>query len=124
MEFKKQLDKHLNAIVSRDFESFIDTVSKDNITLIMPNGKLIIKYNDFADLHKEWFSDDDWSMSYEIINTIEKPDICSALLAVDYKDVDEKNEPVGLCYYLNLIFERNGDSWLLIHDQNTIFTRG
>lgn len=123
MKFKQLLEKHLKSLVTKDFKSFIETVSKDNITLIMPNGTLITKYKDFSNLHEEWFSDEEWSMSYEIINTIEKSDICSALLSVDYKDVNEKNEPITLLYFLNLIFEKKGDSWFLIHDQNTIFKK-
>ncbi len=122
MEFKQLLELHLKSLVLKDYKGFIDTVSKDNITLVMPNGNLITTYKDFAKLHKEWFSDNDWSISYEIINTMEKSDICTAFLSVLYKDVNEKNEPVILTYFLNLIFEKKDNNWFLIHDQNTIFT--
>ena len=123
MEFKQLLENHLEALVSKDFNSFIETVSSENITLIMPNGNLITKHQVFSDLHKAWFSDNDWSISYEIIHIMEKSDICTALLSVDYKDVNENNEPVTLLYYLNLIFEKKDDSWFLIYDQNTIYTK-
>lgn len=77
----------------------------------MPNETLITTYQDFAKLHEEWFSDNDWSISYELINIIETSDICTAFLSVDYKDVNEKNEPITLFYFLILIFEKKGDSW-------------
>ena len=43
MDFKKLLDTHLNAINKKDITTFLETVCKDNITLIMPNGKLITR---------------------------------------------------------------------------------
>lgn len=123
MSFKQVLEKHLMALSSKNLTDFLKTVSKTNIILILPNGKLITTYQEFVELHDAWFSDDDWSIEYEVINTVEKPDLCTALLEVNYKDVDENDEIVYLNYFLNLIFERMDDSWFLIHDQNTIFTK-
>ena len=123
MVFKQVLEKHLTALSSKNLSDFIETISKTNITLIMPNGKLITTYKEFVELHDAWFSDDDWSIEYEIINTVEKTDLCTALLKVNYKDVDEKDEIVYLNYFLYLMFEYIDETWYLIHDQNTIFTK-
>lgn len=122
MEFKQVLNKHLTAMVSKNLSDFVETVSKDNITLIMPNGKLITSFKEFFELHDAWFSDEDWSIEYEIMNIVEKTELSTALLKINYKDIDEKDEIVYLNYYLNLMFEYIDDSWLLVHDQNTIFT--
>jgi len=120
--FKQVLNKHLKAMVSKNLSDFIETVSKDNITLIMPNGKLITSFKEFFALHDAWFSDEDWSIEYEIMNIVEKAELSTVLLKINYKDVDEKDETVYLNYYLNLMFEYIDNSWLLVHDQNTIFT--
>lgn len=120
MDFKKLLDKHLNAMIKKDLSTFLETVSKENIILIMPNGKLISDYQGFRDLHSAWFADDDWSMDYKTIKIDGKDFISSVLLEINYHDVDDNNEPTHLNYFLYLVFEKIGENWYLIHDQNTI----
>jgi len=123
MNFNNTLTKHLEAMSNKQFETFMSTVCADRITLIMPNGTLISKYEDFYELHKQWFSDSDWSIDYTILNTIESSGLSSALLSIDYKDLDENGKPVSMTYYLNLMFEEIQNEWLLIHDQNTIYKK-
>jgi len=120
MDFKKLLDTHLNAINKKDITTFLETVCKDNITLIMPNGKLITNYLEFSELHKAWFADEDWSMDYKTVKIDEREFLSSVLLEINYHDVDENNEPTLLNYFLYLLFEKINTSWYLIHDQNTI----
>ena len=47
MNFNKTLTKHLDAMSNKQFDAFISTVCSEKITLIMPNGTLISKYEDF-----------------------------------------------------------------------------
>ena len=118
--FRKLLDKHLEAITNKNVDVFLDTVSKENITLIMPNGNLINDYEGFSNLHKAWFEDEDWSIDYKLVEVKENEKLSSALLNIDYHDVDENNDPTHLNYYLYLLFENVDGKWLLVHDQNTI----
>jgi len=111
----------MKAMINIDFDTFMGTVCSDKITLIMPNGSLITEYDKFSKLHEEWFKDTDWSIEYKIINTIESDAMSTALLAIEYKDVDEKGNPILMTYYLNLIFKKINEKWLLIHDQNTTY---
>ncbi|MCM1989564.1 hypothetical protein [Oceanirhabdus seepicola] len=79
MNFKETLDLHLQSISNKNFDLFISTVCLDKITLIMPNGSLINNYDNFITLHKNWFSDPDWSLNYTLINTVESSEMSSAL---------------------------------------------
>lgn len=121
MNFKDTLQIHLDALQKKDLASFSATISSDSITLIMPNGTLINNRKDFIELHEEWFSDEDWRLNYEVINIEETSEIAYALLSVVYDDCDREGNPVSMNYYLNLIFKKYKEDWLLVFDQNTIF---
>ena len=119
--FHLALQVHLTAIQNRDLDAFLNTIVSDGqLTLILPNGKLLHDYKDIVSLHQEWFSDPDWEMHTELLSTHESIDMASALLWVDYKDIDREGNPIQLHYYLSLLFARQDDKWLVIHDQNTI----
>ncbi|MEZ4614869.1 MAG: hypothetical protein R2867_05030 [Caldilineaceae bacterium] len=65
-------------------------------------------------------ADPEWQMTTELITKHEGSDMASALLLVNYEDVDEDGSPVQFQYFLNLLFAKRNDKWLLVHDQNTI----
>lgn len=121
MDFKEVLETHLRAIKDKDLETFITTISKDDVTLIMPNGTLINGIKEFIEFHKDWFSDKDWTLNYEIIKIEEGEEISIALLKVDYKDIDLKGNEYSLNYYLTLAFKKSEGKWGLFYDQNTLF---
>jgi len=121
MTFQQSLQRHITAVQERDLETFLDTIANDgSLTLIMPNGSLWQDYDDITELHQEWFSDSDWRMTTELITSQESAEMASALLLVNYEDVDEEDEPVQFQYYLHLLFAKRGDKWLVVHDQNTM----
>ncbi len=117
--FKDALQLHLDSIQKKDLDSFSSTISEDTITLIMMNGTIIDDRNKFMEFHKDWFSDEDWKLNYEIIRMDETDKMAYALLAVHYEDIDIEGKPVFMKYYLNLIFKKYKENWLLVFDQNT-----
>lgn len=121
MRFIDALKLHLNFIQNRDLASFSSTISEDSITLIMMNGVIIDNRDKFIEFHREWFNDRDWNLSYNIIKVDETENMAYALLDVNYEDIDMEGRPVYMKYYLNLIFKKYGDNWLLEFDQNTSF---
>ena len=121
MTFQQSLERHLTAVQNRDIDTFLKTIANDGrLTLIMPNGSLWQDYADIAELHREWFADPDWQMTTELLTTHESPEMAAALLLVNYTDVDMEGAPVEFEYYLHLLFAKEGDQWLVIHDQNTM----
>ena len=121
MSFQKALERHLQAIQEHDVETFLETVAQDgSLTVILPNGNLLDNYDEIAELHQEWFADPEWQMTTELVNMRESKEMATALLLVTYEDVDEEGEPIQFQYFLNLIFAKQGEEWLVIHDQNTL----
>ena len=43
----------------------------------------------------------------------------TVLLHVNYDEKDRGGKPYHLEHYLYLVFKKQGNEWLLIHDQNT-----
>ena len=121
MSFQQTLERHLQAVQDHDIDSFLDTIAADgSLTMILPNGNLLDSYDEIVDLHQEWFADKEWQMSTELVTKHESSEMASALLLVNYEDVDEDGSPVQFQYFLNLIFARRNGKWLVVHDQNTI----
>ena len=121
MTFQQALQRHLTAVQEHDLETFLDTIASDgSLAMILPNGNYLDEYQAIVELHQEWFADSEWRMSVELVNQRETPAMASALCLVTYEDVDEEGEPVQFEYFLNLIFAKQGNKWLLVHDQNTI----
>lgn len=123
MDFKSTLALHLDAMKGKDLDKFISTVNLEDVVVIMPNGNLIKEKDKFVDLHTNWFADNDWDLDYEILNTVESSELAYALAAIDYKDCDAEGNTINMHYYLNLIFSKQDEKWLLTHDQNTIYKK-
>lgn len=121
LTFQQALQRHLTAVQERDLDTFLDTIASDgSLALILPNGNYLDEYQEIVELHQEWFADPEWRMTVELVNQRETPAMAAALCLVTYEDVDEAGEPVQFQYFLNLIFAKQGNRWLLVHDQNTI----
>ncbi|TCP54458.1 ketosteroid isomerase-like protein [Tumebacillus sp. BK434] len=119
MDFHQALQHHLNTMTEKDLAAFLATVHPENISLILPNGKLIDSRAEFETFHQNWFSDPDWSMHTELIKTSVTAESGVALLKVLYNDLDPQGQPYEKRYYLSLVFEKVNGNWLLVHDQNT-----
>lgn len=121
MTFQQALQRHLTAVQERDLATFRETIASDgSLALILPNGSYLDEYQEIIEMHQEWFADPEWRMSVELVNQRETPVMASALCLVTYDDVDEAGAAVQFQYFLNLIFAKQGNQWLLVHDQNTI----
>lgn len=121
MDLNNTLKLHLESMMNKNYDDFMTTISNDNISLIMPNGNLLTDIDGFKELHKEWFKDNDWSIDYRVIKVDETNDMGYAVVDIKYKDIDENSKPFEMSYYLNLVFKKVEDKWLLVHDQNTIY---
>ncbi|WP_433359795.1 YybH family protein [Actinoplanes sp. CA-142083] len=118
MDFTEALDGHLATIEARDLKAYLATV-RDDVSLIMPNGRLLQGREAIADFHREWFDDPDWSWRLSPSHTAIAGDTAVAVFTVDYDDRDQHGEPYSTRYVLSLTFTRDAGPWLLLHDQNT-----
>jgi ketosteroid isomerase-like protein len=120
MDFEATLNKHLNAIQERNLGTLMRTLPENgDLILILPNGRMMRTVTEYINFHREWFDDQDWAVSTELVAKKEGADLSFATLNVEYKDVDADGKPIMMLLLLNLIFEKREGQWVLVHDQNT-----
>lgn len=119
MDFRQTLDKHLRAIQTRDLPALIETLPAEALTVVMSDGRLVRNVEEFVALHRDWFASTTWSLGIEQVSMVESDRVGMALLRLDYRDRPAGGEPVHETSYLVLVFKRQGDRWVMVHDQNT-----
>ncbi len=113
MNFRETLGRHLLAIETRDLDTLAATIA-DNLILIMADGKLKRTKGDFMEAHRGWFAMQGWTLTAKPVEIYEGASLGVAVLHLDYREGGKSSES-----YLTLVFERQGDSWLMVQDQNT-----
>jgi uncharacterized protein (TIGR02246 family) len=118
MEFAEAVDRHLATVGGRDLDGYLATVH-DDVSLIMPDGRLVEGRAAVAAVHRDWFDDPDWSWDLTPVRTVQAQDTGVAVVGVEYHDVDQAGQSYTIRYLLSLTFARLDGAWLLLHDQNT-----
>jgi uncharacterized protein (TIGR02246 family) len=119
---RSTLDAHLTAINARDLDGLLATVTGgEQLTLILPNGKVLATREAFRQLHVDWFAQTDWRMQFEIESVREFGSVGIAL--VKYRSQSRQVDGGYVTKreaWLNLTFARERDEWRLVFDQNTV----
>ena len=118
-DFNVALDRHLAAIQSRDLSEMEATITLEpDMVLIFPDGSRLETRQQFLDFHKQWFADQTWVMTPEILRKWEGTDYSYALLRYSF-DPDGDGPLAPSQSYLSLGFRLEEGEWRLVHDQNT-----
>jgi|GEM_PF-1026689 len=117
--FSESLKLHLDAVVERNLETYMESISAESISMILPNGKLMANHEAIENFHAEWFEESGWEFKYKIIQQIEAEKMGYALLDVDYYNLDEQNIKDYRPFFLALVFQLKDGAWKLTHDQCT-----
>jgi ketosteroid isomerase-like protein len=115
MTFRETLQAHLRAIQARDLQALAATVAPDRLVLIMADGKLVRSSAEFLEAHRGWFAVKDWSLATTEVAAFESAQLGVAVLELDYREPPATRSRS----YLTLVFERHGERWLMVQDQNT-----
>jgi uncharacterized protein (TIGR02246 family) len=116
------LDTHLAAINARDLDALLSTVTTgEQLTLILPNGKVLRTREEYRKLHVDWFGESDWRMQFDVDSLHEFGDVGVAL--VKYRSQTKQadgNYETKREAWLSLTFARENGRWRLVYDQNTV----
>ena len=115
MTFRETLDRHLRAIRERDLAALADTVAAGELVLIMADGRLARSTREFLEAHRGWFAMKDWTLQAREVKVFESPQLAVAVLELDYREPPATRSRS----YLTLVFEKQGERWLMVQDQNT-----
>ncbi len=119
MDFRQTLEKHLRAIQEKDLPALAQTLPEKELVLITSDGRLVRQVPEFLEMHRGWFAMDTWRMAVTPVQVFESPDLASAVLHLDYREEPPGKPPVRQTSYLTLLFQRQGDRWVMVLDQNT-----
>lgn len=116
-DFEAALARHLAAITAKDIDAYAPTItSGEDMTLIFPDGDVMLTRDVVEGFHRAWFEDPDWRMEFERVRIVEGADMALALVRTRYRDTPD-GEPRDA--YLALVFRLEDGAWRLVHDQNT-----
>jgi uncharacterized protein (TIGR02246 family) len=118
VDFPAAVEHHLATVGGRDLDGYLATVH-DDVSLVLPNGRLVEGRDAVGAFHRDWFDDPDWNWTPQPVRTTVAGDTGVALYAVEYRDLDGSGQPYTMRYLLSLTFARQDGRWLLLHDQNT-----
>ncbi|HEY0661827.1 MAG TPA: nuclear transport factor 2 family protein [Lysobacter sp.] len=119
---RSTLDAHLAAINARDLDALLATVtSGEQLTLILPNGKVLETREQYRQLPADWFAESGWRMQFEVQQLREYGDVGVALVKYQSQarqaDGSYTTRREAL---LSLVFTRENGQWRLVYDQNTV----
>jgi ketosteroid isomerase-like protein len=122
--FRTTLDAHLGAIVARDLQALLPTLTtSDALTMLTPNGYKLDTRTQYVDFHRQWFAaKDEGKLTFEIVRVVESPALAHALMKYSYRARDQQGKLQTSVAWLTLTFALEGGSWRLVFDQNTPIT--
>lgn len=115
--FTAALEKHLQAVSSKDLVSLESTMSPDNkMQLILPGSEIIHSADSFLRFHETWFQDTSWTFETKILSTEVGSQFGLAVADVMYRE-PERN---GVPYFNHMIvtygLQKVEDQWYIIMD--------
>lgn len=120
-DFDCSLNKHLQAIADKDWSAFEQTLSRETLPFILPNGKRSMSAERYRETLEPWFADKSWRFQAKELYRNVGADLGMVLLDVDYDEPERDGKPYHLDHYLTLVFAKEGQQWKLVFDQNTAY---
>ncbi len=114
LSFRRTLERHLDAIQRRDLAALAETVAPDALLLITSDGRLKRSAAEFLEAHRGWFAMKNWTLEASEQAIHETAGTGIAVLRLVYEEPGVRQESL-----LTLVFEKRGDKWLMVLDQNT-----
>ena len=118
--FDAALRAHLESVQARDLAAFEATITREpRMTLIFPDGRALRTRREVLELHRDWFASTTWTLEARLEELTESDSLGLAVIHLTYRDEPPGGDRVVERSMLTLGFARQGDRWVMIHDQNT-----
>jgi len=118
-EFKAVLNKHLDAVSSKNLSDLSATLSPDGDTrLVLVEDEVRTTNAEFMAFHEDWFQDSTWTFETEIkdIQVTEKMGL--ALVEAIYSEPRKNGIPYTNRLAVSYVLENKNGNWYVIHDQS------
>jgi uncharacterized protein (TIGR02246 family) len=119
VSFRDALGRHLLAIHEKNLKALADTVAEEGLVLVMSDGRLVQRTEEFLELHRGWFAMKNWNLDVKPVQVWESADLAVAVLRLDYREIKPDRTGTRQESFLTLTFQNRGGKWVMVHDQNT-----
>ncbi len=116
-KFLVVMDKHLNAVSSRDLESLKSTLSPSGeMQLILPSSEVFYNTDSFIKYHKDWFAIPDWTFETKILNKKIGKQLGMVIVEIIYREPMRDGKPYFNRMIVSYVLEKIKNQWYVIKD--------
>src|SRR5205814_772248 len=108
-----RIESFATALIAAALLGLANTVIRPLLILLTPDGKLKRSKAEFVEAHRGWLAMKNWTLQAKPVEIYEGASLGVAVLHLDYCEDQKRSES-----YLTLVFERRGEQWLMVQDQN------
>ncbi len=120
MTFEESVKKLLQAIEKKNIKALSQLLPTEGpIAAIMCDGTVLEDTQDYLDFHEEWFDDEQWSITHEIVFSEESPQMGYSVVETEYFDKDDDVGSYSLVMFTTCIMRHVEGKWILVHFQQT-----
>lgn len=115
--FKEAMQRHLEAVASRDLKNLAATLSSDGkMQLILPGSEIMETTDEFLKYHQEWFRDTTWTFEPKILNVRVGDRVGMAVTEVIYREPERDGKPYFNRMIVSYTLEKQEGKWYVVKD--------
>lgn len=120
MSPKESITALFQAIEKKDINAVKSFLPDDGpLAVILNDASIIDHVEDLMDFFEEWFHEDEWQMSHDLVFMEESPEMAFAVLDGDYSSQDENGKDFTVNVLTTCIMRQIDSKWVLVHLQQT-----
>lgn len=114
------LQKHLNALVTRNIDELKSTLSPSGkIDFILSNMTPTKTTDEFIDFHEKMFTDSSWTINAEIITSNIGTKIAHFIVEINYSSITKNNKPFNSLLHTSYLLQKEKNDWYVVLDHAT-----
>ena len=120
MEFKDALQQYFDSINKKNLNSLKKFLPESGpMAGVMCDGTILDSVEDYLDFHQEWFEDEAWSITHDVVFVEESSEMAYGVAEGDYFDKDEEGNPYSMSLITTCIMRKVDGQGVATHYQQT-----
>ena len=116
-QFIETLEKHLNAVSSKDLAKLESTLPPDGkYFLMLPRSETTSTSAEFLKMHEEWFTDTTWTFQTKIVYSDVGVQMGLAIVDVMYQEPDRNGQPYFNKMVVSYTLKKFDGKWYVATD--------
>lgn len=120
MSPKESIVALFQAIEKKDLSAVKEFLPEEGpIAAILNDGSVVEEVDELVDFFEEWFHEDEWTMSHELVFVEESTEMAFGVLDGDYSSHDEDGQAFTVNVFTTCIMRKVDGKWQMVHFQQT-----